>query len=201
MMRMTSLHGAPPETILDQPSTLEALADAFPAAQRADTLRAGERLLIDRSYSTSPLAVQVEGETRLIPSRILFAMPVVDAAILSGRLREIASCLLSRSTDGYTRQKTVPGLLSINQPWSAPFVVKLIGEYVVEILDDIERNIDLADRDVLVRFLDENPAFRRATAARVASYWDAYYRHSHPARDYVGYRLLRQLGITRSTSA
>jgi hypothetical protein len=185
---------------LDRPLSLEVLAEAFPLAQRADALRALNRLRVDRSYSSSSFAVQVEGETRMIPERIHFSMPIFDAAILSGQAREIAHCLLSRSTDGYARKRAVPGVLSINQPWSVPFVVRLIGEYVVEILDEIERNLELADRDILTKFLDENPAFRRTTAARVASYWDAYYRHSHPARDYIGFRLLRQLGITRSTS-
>ena len=73
-----------------------------------------------------------------------------------------------------------------------PYVMQLIGEYIYNILDEIDREFDLIDADVLKQFVDENPRFMAQTKQRVISYWDCYYRQV-PRRDYVGSKLIERI--------
>lgn len=78
-------------------------------------------------------------------------------------------------------------------PWSAPFVAALIGEYVVEILDDIH---DAMPRigPTLASFFEENQDYLKLTKARVTSYWDCYYRHGICARPvYPGFSIVAEI--------
>lgn len=99
--------------------------------------------------------------------------------------RQIALCMLTRSADGFARQAALREVLHINEPWSIPFVIALIGEYVVEIIDDVYAALPDLEK--------ANPAFYKLTCDRVVSYWDLYYRRQFPRSDYVGFKLLRQL--------
>ena len=44
-------------------------------------------------------------------------------------------------------------------------------------------------------FVASNPDFVRLTRARVASYWDCYFRRT-PRRDHVGFRLIDRIEAT-----
>ncbi len=154
------------------------LADAFAPAHRSMALSAGEavvRALISRQW-TERFAVQTEGQAVLIPARLYFA---------TGRLRlskgdpawGYARALQTRSSDGFLRQAAARDLIGDFQPWAAPFIVALIGEYIVEILEDIAAGLTPEMTPVLAAFIAENPAYWRTTKCRVMSYWDAYYRH------------------------
>jgi hypothetical protein len=105
----------------------------------------------------------------------------------------MAHCLFTRSTNGHERQRALGTILTLNEPWSISFVVALIGEYVIEILDDIAAALPLLDRALVGQFLQENPAFHRLTQARVVSYWDVYYRFQYRWQDYVGFKLVEAL--------
>ena len=60
-------------------------------------------------------------------------------------------------------------MITLNQPWSMPFLVQLVGEYVIEILDQIETAFDRIDPMVVAPFVRENPSFMHLTRARVVS--------------------------------
>lgn len=170
------------------------LARAFPLASRPQAEVAARRALdwVQTSYSWHPFPVWVSGETVLIPQRIHFAGFGLDAPVRSIEAC-MAHCLFTRSTNGYERQRALGTILTLNEPWSIPFVVALIGEYVIEILDDIAAALPLLDRAVVGQFLHENPTFHRLTQARVVSYWDVYYRARYRRQDYVGFALIEAL--------
>jgi hypothetical protein len=44
-----------------------------------------------------------------------------------------------RHHDGFGRQRQLKTLLDADEPWTAPFIVQLLGEYVIQICRDIER--------------------------------------------------------------
>ena len=67
--------------------------------------------------------------------------------------------------------------------------MKLVGEYIVEILELIEQHLHRLDRRVYADFISENEKFYDATRSRVVSYWNCYYRQ-RPFRHYVGNRLI-----------
>ncbi|MET0308915.1 MAG: hypothetical protein ABW023_09440 [Sphingomonas sp.] len=168
------------------------LADAFPAALRPEAVvacAAMARHLNSRQW-TERFSVQVEGEQVLIPARLHFVSdddPSMDHAAWL-----IRRSLRTRSGNGFERQRAVRDLLSDLQPWSAPFVMALIGEYVVEILIEIDTAMTGAGGDTLASFIVANPVFWQTTKQRVASYWNVYYCH-HKRSEYVGFELIDKL--------
>jgi hypothetical protein len=67
-----------------------------------------------------------------------------------------------------------------------PFVVQLVGEYVVEILESIRHHLsDLTSKRSTQRlaygdFIARNPGFFARTEHRVVSYWACYHRGKFP---------------------
>lgn len=146
-------------------------------------------------------AVRVEGEDVEIPYRIYNPEPPrrrTDALV--GTRRDVLASLYTRHHDGHVRQRQLRRIVHLTHAWVAPFVVQLIGEYVVEILLDIQealRELDVEDspqRHQYGTFVADNPAFVDLTAQRVLSYWNCYYRYAYPEReDYPGFSLISSL--------
>ncbi|MFF4017425.1 hypothetical protein [Streptomyces sp. NPDC001843] len=131
--------------------------------------------------------VEVQGETVAIPSRIYNDEPSADSErLLTGTQQVILHCLYSRHSDGRVRHRHLEQILASTQPWVAPFVVQLAGEYVLEILDVIGQGLaDLAapgsaQRRLYGEFITRNPVFFARTERRVVSYWSCYHRWKHP---------------------
>ena len=106
----------------------------------------------------------------------------------------ILNCLQTRHHNGFVRERALRRIIDLNTPWSAPFVVQLMSEYVIEILDMIDAGWERVDGPLLARFLAENPRYHALVRRRVISYWNVYYRRRFPRREsYVGFRLLDRL--------
>jgi hypothetical protein len=84
----------------------------------------------------------------------------------------------------------------------APFVVQLLGEYVVQIV--LAVRCGLADIDVpgtainraYGRFAATNPAFLGLTYQRAASYWNCYYRNLFvDRRTYPSFPILASIRV------
>ena len=146
----------------------------------------------------SPLfSVQVENETLSIPYRIYHNVSLTRTVGLTLQ-EQILACLLTRHHDGFIREKHLTRIIAVNATWVAPFVVQLLGEYVIEIIQVIQNNLPVLDKLVYGRFLRSNPEFWTRTQRRVVSYWDCYYR-AHSKDRYPGFRVLdffRQLEET-----
>ena len=85
-------------------------------------------------------------------------------------------------------------IISRKESWIPPFVIQLVGEYVVEILEAIHNNLSSLDSTVYAAFLNDNISFWETTKQRVVSYWDCYYRRTWKHReDYVGFRIIEHL--------
>ncbi|MGC4811185.1 hypothetical protein ACLQ29_11730 [Micromonospora sp. DT228] len=151
---------------------------------------------------TSRFRVLVDGEPVLIPYRIYSDEPSVAAeAALSATQRAVLDCLYTRHHDGRVRQRRLERVVGLIQPWVAPFLVQLVGEYVDEILLVIRRVLtpemvvpNSPTDSVYGRFAAENPAFVALTGERVASYWDCYHRRRYPTLiDYPGHAVMAAL--------
>lgn len=121
------------------------------------------------------VVVRVGGEELVIPYRIyhldhegVFADPTETQSILY-------SCLLTRHHNGRVRQRHLEGILSVHEPWVAPFVVQLTGEYAIQILETVESHLPTLDPVLYSRFIRDNQAYFQTTHARMISYWDRYY--------------------------
>lgn len=169
------------------------LSAAFPNELRSQSEAALSALRLSSEYDYGYFLVTVLGETLLMPSRALSPSGKPNLSGLSLQERQMAQCMLTRSTDGFERQAALREVLPINEPWSIPFVIALVGEYVIEIIDDIHAAVPGFEREVVATFIGENPQFYELTRARVASYWNCYYRGRFKRGDYVGFKLLQEL--------
>jgi hypothetical protein len=134
--------------------------------------------------------LSVRDDVIMIPSRIYTPEPLV--ALLCTGKPTVRDCLLTRHHNGFVRARAVGRLLAAGKAWTIPFIIQLVGEYIVQILDQIDDAFDTIDARALGDFVRDNPAFLALTKQRVASYWDCYYR-GDPREDYVGFRLIRRL--------
>lgn len=170
------------------------LAEAFPETMRSEATQAAEGVLrgLHEWQWTDRFKVIVGGGAVLIPHRLHFS-----AGLLSGgetdSIHLIRKCLEARSNDGFQRQRAVRHLLVDVQPWSAPFIVALVGEYVIEILSDIHDALTPNASAALADFICANPGYWQVTQQRVVSYWNVYYKAEFRRSDYVGFKLLNTL--------
>ncbi|MFG2112051.1 hypothetical protein ACGFRB_05330 [Streptomyces sp. NPDC048718] len=148
----------------------------------------------------------VEGRRVLIPERIYHDEPPANAvASLSSRQQQLLHCLYSRHCDGMVRQRHLEKVAGSTDPWVVPYVVRLAGEYVVEILVVLRDELrDLASpgtpgHRAYGQFLVDNPAFFARTQRRVVSYWNCYYRGTHAS--FQGYPGCALLDLLRSAAS
>ncbi|WP_436978632.1 hypothetical protein [Streptomyces sp. enrichment culture] len=160
------------------PRDSDALVAAFPSRLAADVRSALSVLPASTFSPVEPFAVDVRGERVTIPARIYPDEPHAGAeGPLSGTRQMILHCLYSRHADGRVRQRHLERILESGEPWVAPFVVRLAGEYVVEILEAMHRGLPGLDvpgssqRRLYGEFIARNPAFFARTERRVVSYW------------------------------
>jgi len=177
------------------------LRDAFPQ-NLADEVHAVLAVMSEtRTPYASPFSVDVSGETVTIPYRMNQDEPPSDAVrSLTARQRRILHCLYSRHGDGLVRQRHLEQVVRSDEPWVVPFVMQLVGEYVLEIVEAIQHGLsDLPFEHSVQRllygdFIARNPAFFATIERRVVSYWSCYYRWRFPVfGTYPGCRLLELL--------
>ncbi len=139
--------------------------------------------------------IQIAGEHLHIPYRIYAAEPASLNWKAVGRQQGLVLCALyTRHHDGYVREKYVKVLLSAEEEWLAPFVIQMLGEYVVEIVQLLEPQVAHLSRESYLRFLKENQPFFSLVRQRLVSYWDCYYRSRFPRlEDYPAFRVAEVL--------
>ena len=137
----------------------------------------------------------VHGELVRIPYRVY--MPEGGAAQvdeLSSTQQLVLACTSTRFHDGHVREMALRRLLPPAEAFVAPFIVQLVGEYVVEIVEMILDHVDELRTPEFRRFVEENQPFLARTRQRATSYWDCYYRGRWLRRvDYPGLRVLDAL--------
>lgn len=166
------------------------LASAFPLSVRSRALRALEQFPEPELPSASPFLVKVAGETVSIPYRIYYDPTAIHSDELPTVEKEIIDCLLTRHSSGFVRQQRLARIIHSGNVWTPPFVLQLVGEYVIQIVDVIQTQLGELNRDLYRDFLIANPEFLRLTARRVQSYWDRYHRTCDRS-DYVGFKALK----------
>ena len=143
--------------------------------------------------------LSVQGEDVEIPGRIY--SPELSSDVvrsLSEVQRLIAACVYSRHHDGYVRQSSCAEILASPEPWVVPYIVQLLGEYVVEISTLILERLTAQSSfsaPAFREFVAANNAFIELTQQRAISYWDCYYRRDFARDDYpaiTALDLLRQ---------
>ncbi|MFC8453486.1 hypothetical protein [Kitasatospora sp. NPDC057223] len=184
------------------------LTAAFPAELAQDVLAVLAVMPPPRWQPAEPFSVQVQGRQVTIPSRLYSEEPPVEAVdSLPERRRTILHCLYTRHHDGRVRQRHLEQVIGTPEPWVVPFVVQLVGEYVLEILVAIGGALGglgvpgSADRSRYGRFIADNPAFFARTERRVVSYWNCYHRTGYAGyADFAGYPGCTLLALLRAAA-
>lgn len=113
----------------------------------------------------------------------------------------IVSCIYTRHCDGYLREKYLKKILRQVLPeWCFPYIVKLCGEYVAEIIEVVYENLKDRKNDDIQKFCFDNKTTIRKDYAKMVNYWNEYYRFKwYRFHEYIGRKLYREcLGYSRS---
>ncbi len=166
----------------------ERITRAFPSTMAGEVEGLANSLAAEgATLSTYSFSVTVGNECIAIPERLYADSR--RALIGDG---DAAACLLTRHHNGFVRQRALEQVLLLDEPWAVPFIVRLVGEYVVEIVEQIDEAFSQHLPDNLAAFVRANPDFIHLTRARVTSYWDCYFRTT-PRREHVGFRLMDRI--------
>jgi hypothetical protein len=145
--------------------------------------------------------VNVDGEELQIPYRVYYPdLNPTDIEAFSNIEESIAHCLYTRHHDGFVRQNHLESLFALDQKWVVPYVLQLLGEYVIEIIEVIRSKVSLLQGTIYSSFAEENPEFIEKVKSRIVSYWDCYYRQRFPRiTEYPGYLVAKELNLWRSS--
>lgn len=178
---------------------------AFPRAVQTRAVAAG-RLVTPGSLPVSHSLIQgsdrgrwgdisVSGERVLIPYR--HYDQANSAAITDD---PVIAAWMTRGHDGWVREEALRALLAHrHEEWHPPFVIQLLGEYVIDLCEVVAEFVrDELPRDPVAilsyrSFWLANPNFVALTRARVASYWAVYHWRSSTKLGYPGRSALDSL--------
>ncbi len=164
------------------------LACAFPVAVRDDACFALSTLPATRLLGHN-FSVLLGNEAVTLPTRIYNDPKLARTESLTDLQREFVDCLLTRHCNGFVREEHLLRIIRSEHVWVSPFVIQLVGEYVIEILRAIDQNLQNLNLSVYAGFLRANRGFFATTDRRVISYWNCYYR-AQRREEYVGFHLL-----------
>ncbi len=177
----------------------EILGNSFPEKYLKDTVVVAQSIpkdaYIDNSFCEYKL---LNGEIIKFPYRVYGVGKTDIPSEFTFVQKIIFHAFLSRSDNGYVREKHIQQILEADYPeWIFPYIIKLSDEYVVEILDLIY--FYLKDRDCrkIKQFCKLNAFSFVKSYDRMASYWGEYYGGSF--YKYVGRKIFRECyGYKRS---
>ena len=186
------------------------LRDAFPKTLRSEVdvvlsilpfddnsvKKMGQQIIkVDSLIFHSSKSVWLDNELLTIPERIYFNEPEIEKENeLNDRQKTILNCIYLRHFDGYLRQRRLENLVDKNDNWIIPFTIQLLGEYVFEILQVLDKHINDKTIENYVKFIRENPKYWKQTESRMISYWNEDYRRQYPElKTYLGRQIANRI--------
>lgn len=170
----------------------EIFIHAFPTSLTTEVNSLLDKLDWTTTYkSTECFSINFDSEIINIPYRIYYDEP--DQQKLTDAETFLLNCIFTRHYNGHVREKMLRRIVASNNYLATPFIVQLLGEYVIEILIVIKNNLTLKQLDNFIKLKNDNPKFFEITEKRVQSYWDCYYKWTIQKTDYVGFNILKDL--------
>jgi hypothetical protein len=121
----------------DQNPDTPSLAMGFPRAL-GDDVAAVQPVIRGTIDLRGRVEATVSGEQVAFAHRLYNPEPSGErVAALTSTQRLIAHCVYSRHHDGHVRQRHCEQIVRSTAAWVPPYVVRLVGEYVVEIIEMI----------------------------------------------------------------
>lgn len=161
------------------------------------TVWQGQTLTTKNFIGLDEVDIILEGKPVTIPYRVYLKEPLrSDECLLTEVQKDILNCIYLLHNDGFVRQKRLQKVLDKPDYFITPYLFCLLGGYVVEILEILEKHISPQTIGNYIKFIRENESFWHKTESRIISYWSVYYRKQFPEiSNYVGGRILTKLKI------
>lgn len=133
----------------------------FPAFLSEDVSSINTKLKLKTNLSDSyNFEVQFKQDKLDIPYRTYVETPsMIELASLSNKEPLVFSCFMTRHHDGYIREHYLKNVIKSSEAWIIPYISQLVGEYVIEILFEINSNLDKIERVKYIEFFKDNPDF------------------------------------------
>ena len=136
--------------------------------------------------------VYLNGEALELPQRVYFGEYNTQSLTLVQE--QMLNCLYLCHHNGHLREYYLRKILEVKEDFALPFISKLFGDYVIEILEVLHYKLPNNTRDKLRDFFRENPSYQKRIESRIASYWDLFYKNAYPDfKKYVGYQLFQTI--------
>ena len=181
-------------------SDVESVIRILPLEKNDVKLCDGQVNKVENLIHSTELRIKVNGEQLIIPCRLYFDEPDIDSENnLTERQKVILNCIYLRHHNGYLRERRLKKLIDKNEKWTIPFTIQLLGEYVFEILEVL--NIQINDKTIgnYQSFIEDNPKYWQQTESRMISYWNEYYRRKFPKlKEYLGTAIVKRIKITNA---
>ena len=137
-------------------------------------------------------AVCLKGEFLELPQRVYFGEYNTQSLTLVQE--QMLNCLYLCHCNGHLREHYLRELLIVKENFTLPFIAKLFGDYVIEIVKVLHSELPDVTRDKLRDFFQANPLYKKRIESRIASYWDLFYQNTYPdLKKYVGYQLFKTI--------
>ena len=174
---------------------IETVVEILPLNNHKIKLVDGEIHKIDNLIHPSEYEVNLNSEKLIIPYRLYFDEPQeTNENDLTKIEKEILNSIYLRHHNGYLRERRLKKLLSSKNKFVVPFTIQLLGEYVFEILEVLEKHLNKSNLELYKSFIKENPKYWQKTESRMISYWNVYYRREYrKLTDYLGYELIQRI--------
>ena len=106
----------------------------------------------------------------------------------------IYDCIFTRHLDGHIREKHLRNIFKSKElpKWCMPFIMRLAGEYVVEILQVIYDQLkkrSATDLSMVREYGRVNRLVAKKNYSRMTNFWGRYYQKQGSLRNYVGKKL------------
>jgi len=188
----------------------EKLFQAFPSSLRRDVEKViavlpldknvqlcdGQIHKIDDLIHSNEQIVFLNEELLKIPSRVYFNEPQLHTEkVLTNLQKAILNCIYLRHHNGFVRQKRLGQLIDTTDYFVIPYTFQLLGEYVIEILEVLDRHLNANTVDNYIKFINENKRYWQQTESRMISYWNEYYRRPKflKLNDYIGKQIVDRI--------
>jgi hypothetical protein len=150
--------------------------------------RFGQVVSIDKLIHPDKQIIKLNGEILEIPSRVYFNEPELDKeSKLTESQKSILNCIYLRHHNGLVRQKRLDQLMGKDEYFIIPYKFHLLGEYVIEILEDMQQHLTPDSIDSFVKFANDNEKYFVVIESKMVSFWNAHYRwKSQKLRNYIG---------------
>ena len=179
-------------------SDVESVIRILPLEKNDVKLCEGQVHKVEHLVHPTELTIKVNGEQLTIPCRLYFDEPDIDSENnLTERQKVILNCIYLRHHNGYLRERRLKKLVDMTEKWIIPFTIQLLGEYVFEILEVL--NIQINEKTIgnYYSFVEENSKYWQQTESRMISYWNEYYRGKFPKlKEYLGTALVKRIKKT-----